>query len=383
MNEGDTAAATPFITSTAPLQTPGYRRINSYQGERNHNGRLGIMGPMASCTKKGGWVLSASYISDWIILIVVAVVGFVLGDITPNKRPFSLEDPNISFPYTIHETIPTWLLVVCSVIIPVVLIFIIAIIFVPGATVPKGTPKSLIWKRKLWELHTGWLGLALSLIAAWFITNGMKNLFGKPRPDLLARCQPNVANISAYVVGGIANISSNGQLVSAAICTNTDKKVLDDGFRSYPSGHSSSSAAGLIYLSLFIASKFAITIPFLAYASYTDDTQTSVSAFPSRMGTYNDKNNPTLSAPFPYKGGGPDSYELSDHPHHAPPAHTDSPTLSRPSDPALQRRLEQHSHRIHVSSESRRRQEGGRRTALIESICGVITQAVQDHTVEP
>jgi len=46
--------------------------------------------------KKGGWVLAASYVSDWIILIIVAVVGFVLGDITPNKRPFYLEDPNIS-----------------------------------------------------------------------------------------------------------------------------------------------------------------------------------------------------------------------------------------------------------------------------------------------
>lgn len=46
--------------------------------------------------KKGGWVLAASYVSDWIVLIIVAVVGFVVGDITPNKRPFYLEDPNIS-----------------------------------------------------------------------------------------------------------------------------------------------------------------------------------------------------------------------------------------------------------------------------------------------
>lgn len=46
--------------------------------------------------RKGGWVLAASYISDWIVLIIVAVIGFVIGDLTPNKRPFSLEDPNIS-----------------------------------------------------------------------------------------------------------------------------------------------------------------------------------------------------------------------------------------------------------------------------------------------
>ncbi|KAH8905535.1 acid phosphatase/Vanadium-dependent haloperoxidase, partial [Coniochaeta sp. PMI_546] len=292
--------------------------------------------------KKGGWVLAASYVFDWIILIVVAVVGFILGNITPNKRPFNLEDPDISFPYTVNETVPTWLLVVCSVVVPVVIIAIIAIIFVPGATVPKGVPKSLVWKRKLWELHTGWLGLALSLIAAWFITNGMKNLFGKPRPDLLSRCQPDVANLSAYIVGGIANVSSNGQLVSAAICTNPDKSILDDGFRSYPSGHSSSSAAGLIYLSLFLASKFAITIPFLAYSSFTDDTNASGSAFPSRVNTHT----PT-STTLPYKGSGGEAYELTDQHQSRPGRGTDtSEALNLPSDPTVRRRLEAHTQAV-------------------------------------
>ncbi len=37
-----------------------------------------------------------SYVFDWIILIAVGIVGVVLGDVTPNKRPFSLQDPNIS-----------------------------------------------------------------------------------------------------------------------------------------------------------------------------------------------------------------------------------------------------------------------------------------------
>lgn len=171
--------------------------------------------------------------------------------------------PFTSFPYTENETVPTWLLITLCAGVPVVVIPIISLIFVPGHTVPRGTPKSLIWKRKLWELHVGWLGLALSIAAAWFITDGMKNLFGKPRPDLLARCNPDLENFAKYVVGG-TNINGGDQrLVSADICQGVAGRDLDDGFRSYPSGHSSSSAAGLIYLSLFIASKFAITFPFL------------------------------------------------------------------------------------------------------------------------
>lgn len=203
---------------------------------------------------------------------------------------------------------PPWLLLVCNAGIPIVIILVVALIFVPGPTVPKGTPKSLIWKRKLWELHTGWLGLALALMGAWFITNGMKNLFGKPRPDLLSRCHPDLENLTQYIVGGYSNTSSNGQLVSADICKNTNKKILDDGFRSYPSGHSSSAAAGLIYLSFFLASKFAVTIPFVAAGSYAADAGAVHTSFPSRLrngrGPADEAMRPLSQATDEFSGGG-------------------------------------------------------------------------------
>lgn len=221
--------------------------------------------------KKGGWVVAVSYVFDWVIIAVAGVIGYIIGKQTPNKRHFSLYDPNISyvkpkafpavsvwsvggcdaktykhsrFPFTENETVPVWMATCISVIAPIFFIAVISLIFVPGATVPRGTPKAMIWKRKLWELHIGWLGLALSIASAWLITNCMKNLYGKPRPDLLSRCQPDITNAAKYIVGGFANSSMNGQLVSADICTSTDKSKLDDGFRSYPSGHSSSAAAG-------------------------------------------------------------------------------------------------------------------------------------------
>ncbi|KAH7026546.1 PAP2 superfamily-domain-containing protein [Microdochium trichocladiopsis] len=227
-----------------------------------------------------------SYVFDWIILVAVGVVGLILGDVTPNKRPFSLQDPNISFPFTQKETVNSFWLMMCNSVFPVIIILIVALIFVPGSTVPEGTPKKLVWKRKLWELHTGWLGLALSLICAWIITQGMKNLFGKPRPDLLVRCQADIANWADHLAGynNPPTDGYHGQLVKATICTNSDKHILDDGFRSYPSGHSSSAAAGLIYLSLFLASKFALTIPFvLPEAAASNATSASATAFPSRM----------------------------------------------------------------------------------------------------
>lgn len=38
-----------------------------------------------------------SYALDWVVLIAVGIVSTVLGVIEPNKRPFALTDPNISF----------------------------------------------------------------------------------------------------------------------------------------------------------------------------------------------------------------------------------------------------------------------------------------------
>lgn len=41
-------------------------------------------------------LLTLSYFLDWLVVVVLAVVGGVLGRITPNKRPFSLGDRDIS-----------------------------------------------------------------------------------------------------------------------------------------------------------------------------------------------------------------------------------------------------------------------------------------------
>lgn len=83
------------------------------------------------------------------------------------------------------------------------------------------------------------MGLGLSLAIAFFVTDGTKNLVGKPRPDLLARCNPDLSRLLSSAVGGIGDQVDEGiNLVSWTICRNPGS-ILDDGFRSFPSGHSS------------------------------------------------------------------------------------------------------------------------------------------------
>ena len=92
------------------------------------------------------------------------------------------------------------------------------------------------------------MGLALSLASAFMITQGMKIMFGRPRPDLLDRCQPNLDDdsIANHTVGGFGDPAfSEGVLVAWQICQQRDRGILDDGFQSFPSGHASSKSSSL------------------------------------------------------------------------------------------------------------------------------------------
>ena len=81
----------------------------------------------------------------------------------------------------------------------------------------------------------------MSLATSTIVFTGVKNLSGKPRPDFLARCDPDVASVAAHKVGGYGqDISDLWVMVNGAICQQPDKRWLNDGFRSFPSGYATS-----------------------------------------------------------------------------------------------------------------------------------------------
>ena len=196
--------------------------------------------------------------------------------IEPNHRPFSLVDPDISFPYVKHQKVSTSVLFVVSLVAPAILIALVSLVFVRGPTAREPWSKAQVWRKKLWEWNVGWMGLALSCAITALFTNALKLLIGRPRPDLLSRCNPILSEISSHVLGGIRDQISEGTLVSSTICQQTNHGLLKDGFQSFPSGHASCKLkpyyngvsygcavtfAGLFYFALYLCSKFAIKLP--------------------------------------------------------------------------------------------------------------------------
>ncbi|KAI7325129.1 PAP2-domain-containing protein [Hortaea werneckii] len=168
-----------------------------------------------------------SYVGDYFGFILLLAAYIVIQfDAEPFHRLFRLDDPRIQFPHAEVERVPVFWLFIYAAALPLATLMLWTAIFRPSPH----------------KLHVTLLGLAISILLTSFLTDIFKNAIGRPRPDLLARCDP-------------ALDTPVDQLVSIDVCTNTNRHVVQDAWRSFPSGHSSFSFAGLGWMALFFASQ--------------------------------------------------------------------------------------------------------------------------------
>lgn len=143
---------------------------------------------------------------------------------TPFHRLFSLDNINLQYPHAAVERVP------------------VGMMFLYGGGVPLAF--MILWlavsRAPFHKFHVTILAFFISMTLASALTDLIKNAVGRPRPDLISRCKP-------------AEGTPTHTLVDWTVCTETHHHVLHDGWRSFPSGHSSFSFAGLGFLSLFLA----------------------------------------------------------------------------------------------------------------------------------
>jgi diacylglycerol diphosphate phosphatase/phosphatidate phosphatase len=165
----------------------------------------------------------------------LAIGFFILDTVEPYHQHFSLNNISLQYPYAVKERIPIQDALLISLAFPAVFIVIYTLVIDGLFSHHKPSKESMSgrrklsgkyrWKDRLWELNCGILGLLLSQALAFVITQVLKNACGKPRPDLIDRCQPRFGSQDQPVYG----------LSNSTICTG-DPKILKDGFRSWPSG---------------------------------------------------------------------------------------------------------------------------------------------------
>lgn len=161
---------------------------------------------------------------DWLILILLVVIEVILNVIEPFHRFVGKEMlTDLSYPLQTN-TIPFWSVPLIAILLPIVVILVYYFI-----------------RQDVYDLHHAILGLLFSVLITAVITDAIKDAVGRPRPDFFWRCFPNGKGVF-------------DTRTTDVLCTG-DKSVIKEGHKSFPSGHTSWSFAGLSFLSWYLSGK--------------------------------------------------------------------------------------------------------------------------------
>ncbi|XP_027361017.1 lipid phosphate phosphatase 2-like isoform X2 [Abrus precatorius] len=147
-----------------------------------------------------GTKVARTHMHDWFILLLLVIIDVILNVIEPFHR-FVGEGMLTDLRYPLKDnTIPFW-------------------------AVPPNA----------------YSGLLFSVLITAVITDAIKDGVGRPRPDFFWRCFPDGKGVFDPVTRDVR-------------CTG-DKSVIKEGHKSFPSGHTSWSFAGLGFLALYLSGK--------------------------------------------------------------------------------------------------------------------------------
>lgn len=164
---------------------------------------------------------------DWLILLLLVVVEVILNLIEPFHR-FVGEEMLTDLKYPMKgNTVPFWAVPVIAILVPLVVILVYYFI-----------------RWDVYDFHQAILGLLFSVLITGVITDAIKDAVGRPRPDFFWRCFPDGKGV-------FNNVTTN------VVCTGK-KSDITEGHKSFPSGHTSWSFAGLGFLSWYLSGKIRV-----------------------------------------------------------------------------------------------------------------------------
>ncbi|XP_042504116.1 lipid phosphate phosphatase 2-like isoform X2 [Macadamia integrifolia] len=186
--------------------------------ERMREAQLG-----AHTVRSHGFIVVKTHKHDWLILLLLVVIEIILLIIHPFYR-FVGKDMMTDLKYPLKDnTVPIWAVPMYALLLPIAIFL------------------AVYFRRKdVYDLHHGILGLLFSTLITAVLTDAIKDGVGRPRPDFFWRCFPDGKDSYDH----LGNVICHGKA-----------SVIREGHKSFPSGHTSWSFAGLGFLSLYLSGK--------------------------------------------------------------------------------------------------------------------------------
>nr|XP_043618047.1 probable lipid phosphate phosphatase 4 [Erigeron canadensis] len=171
-----------------------------------------------------GKELAKEHMHDWLVLLLLALIDLLLNVIEPFHRYVS-EDmmTNLKYPFYEKDTIPMYFVPVYAGILPIAIFLMY-----------------YMRRKDVYDLHHAMLGLLYALLITAVITDSIKDATGRPRPNFYYRCFPD----------GKGEFKANGDVLCHG-----DRLKIKEGYKSFPSGHTSWSFAGLGFLAWYLCGK--------------------------------------------------------------------------------------------------------------------------------
>ena len=156
-----------------------------------------------------------------LLLVAEIVVAVVLSlTLTPSRKGFVVYDATLNGTYQPDSSIPFWV----AIVVP--LVSLLLSIILRHRHHLRGVTGDAPWI----------LFFATAGVTTAIVTEVFKNVVGRYRPDWLARCVPSdvgVVSIDAFGATGADNPACTNNAIS--------ESKLEDGHKSFPSGHSSTA----------------------------------------------------------------------------------------------------------------------------------------------
>ncbi|KAJ9173998.1 hypothetical protein P3X46_017075 [Hevea brasiliensis] len=167
------------------------------------------------------------HMHDWLILLLLVIIDALLNFIEPFHRFVGQGMmTDLTYPFK-PNTVPVWAVPILAGVLPIAVFCVY-----------------YYYRKDVYDLHHSILGLLFSLLVTGVITDAIKDAVGRPRPNFFWRCFPDGKEAFNPVTKDV-------------IC-HGDAKVIKEGYKSFPSGHSSWSFAGLTYLAWYMSGKLRV-----------------------------------------------------------------------------------------------------------------------------